>query len=246
MYSLTDVTNSLLEAPWMSRAISLQPLDGLVDGVNRIFRMPFAPLTMNPAPVLYTLVAGGKSTITATSINYDTGDVLLASAPTLTPYADYTATMLRPTQLTAMARRGFAEMQTRWLRAIYLYDSNGSLVVSSSESAAVDPLTGNTTFSKSEVQKGFFVKCAELVTLRMLAEEATVNSMAYREERMGGLLVDTTKRSKDFQEYLKLASEAVKVSEDAARSECGETTDFGAFIPGPQLVHGEWTDAEYI
>ncbi len=243
MYSLSDVKAALLEAPWMTRAVALQPLEGLADGVNKVFRFPFAPLAMTPAPFIYTLVAGGKVAVTVDVINYDTGDVLLSTAPTLTPYADFMATMFRPTQLDALARRGFIEMQIRWLRSLYLYNDDGTIVVSASDSEAVDPVTGATTFSKSEVQKGFLVKCAEFVALRMLVEDANINSMSYREERMGGLLVDLTRRAKDFQEYLKAAAEALRAAEDAARSECGEFTEFGAFIPGPQLINGEWTHA---
>lgn len=242
MYSLSDVQSALLEAFWMTRAVSLQPLEGLADGVNKVFRFPYAPLAMNPAPFIYTLVAGGKLTVTASVINYDTGDVLLDEAPTMTPYADFMVAMFRPTQLDALARRGFSEMQIRWLRSIYLYDDDGTVVVSASDVEAADPPTGATTFSKSEVQKGFLVKCAEYVTLRMLVEDANINSMSYREERMGGLLVDLTRKAKDFQEYLKSAAEALKNVEDAARAECGEYAEFGAFIPGPQLINGEWTD----
>jgi len=243
LYSLADVVSHLMELSWLSRSISGQPLEGLVDGVNTIFKVPYSPVSDTPPPAFYTLVSGGKSSLTVTSMNYDTGEVVFSAAPSLTPYVDCDIAMLTQGKLTAIARRGFAEMQVRWRRDIYLYtDGASSPVVSMYADAPVDPVTGASTFSQSDVQKAFFNKSAEYVLCKMMAEDATVNAMAYREERMGGLLVDTSRKAKDWGEYLKALTEDLKRVEDAARTECGEYEDFGEFMPGPQLVEGRWTD----
>lgn len=241
-YGLGDVVAHLLELSWLSRSVSGQAIEGLVDGVNRVFRMPFAPIASSPAPAFYTIVAGVKSTLATASVNHETGEVVFSSAPTLVPMADFTSVMLSNSKLEAVARRGFAEMQIRWRRDLFLYDDNGSFVISSEAGAFVDPPTGSTTFSASDVQKALVNKCSEYVLCKMMAEDATVNAMAYREERMGGLLVDTSRKAKDWLEYLKNLSDELKRVEDAARTECGQYEDFGEFMPGPQLVNGRWTD----
>jgi hypothetical protein len=62
---------------------------------------------------------------------------------------------------------------------------------------------------------------------------------------MGGLLVDTSRRPANWNDHLKMLGEMLQRTEDAARSEASDLADFGDFLPGPELIDGEWTDADF-
>lgn len=233
---ITSVVTYLEGLSWLSRPVGGQALEGLTDGTNRVFRVPFAPIATSPAPAFYTLGSATRTTLVVSSTNYDTGEVIFASAPATTPFCDYTVLAVTGRILANASVNGFAEMQVRWRRSIFIYNGN----VSGSSTSQVD-----TEFADSAVQNAFLNRCAEYELCRMLATDATFNAVSYREERMGGLLVDTSKRPKDWDTLLKSLLELLRTTEDAARSEMGESDGFGTFLPGPQLIDGRWTDDDF-
>jgi|WetSurMetagenome_2_1015567.scaffolds.fasta_scaffold282765_1 hypothetical protein len=233
---ITSVLSYLRNLSWMQRSIAGQYLEGLADGTNCIFRIPFAPIVAYPVPLFYELDSGAKSILTVDAINYDSGEVIFATAPESIPLGDYFAQAVSNAALTTASTMGFAEMQVRWPRTLYIYDGG----ISSEPDQSV-----STVFATSVVQNAFLNRCAEYELYRSLSTAAVMGALSYREERMGGLLVDTTKQPKDWASLLESLQGTLKSTEDAARSEAGELDGFGVFLPGPQLINGAWTDASF-
>jgi len=53
-YSLETASTELKRiVPWLTRDVDMEPLDGLVDGVNSLFHLPIVPASSSTAPTFY-------------------------------------------------------------------------------------------------------------------------------------------------------------------------------------------------
>lgn len=253
MYDSTQALTWFQQQSWFATRVVEEPLLGAATGKNVAFRVNSPPFSASDAPVVYTLSDSGRFALAvATSypttglinlfagVTGATGATYTVTPPIYQPRADYLAQVVSDASFLNFFVRGFQEMQSRHPRAIYLYQNQGVYEVSGSATASVDPVLGGVAFSQSPQQIDFLLACVELVLLRMLSAEATFNSISYREERVGGLSVDSSRRARDFTELLTRIEADIAAKYEAVRRLEGDESDFGFFDPGPELVDGEW------
>ena len=127
-------------------------------------------------------------------------------------------------------------MQSRWARPYYLvYDAGLAETFISSEAAAItDPICGTETFGASRVQIDFLLACCEYALVKGLMTDLALKNFTYREERLGGLMIDRSRNAGAMQPLLDLADKKAEQKLYAARSAAGDTDLFGDFIPGAQ------------
>lgn len=233
-YSLTDAVSGLRgRHPWMTQAVIRQPLNGLVDGVNTLFYLATPPMATSSL----TVYSSAGVSLAHTVLSADAGSISMTVAPTAPCTASYTHVLLSDTAMATLCTDGFALMESLLPRSWYLYDDNGSTVVSSSNAAAVDPvITGTVTFSASVVQKRFFLDACQVVLYKYFLTDAANNAISVREERVGGLQIDRQRQYLAWKAALDDAEEALTSSAEAAAEEAGleDTLLEGSLVPGAQ------------
>lgn len=234
-YSLEDARTTLKRsALWLTQDISMEPMLGLADGSNAVFHFSYTPVDADSTVTIYD--ASGVELDGYTVLSYDGGSVRFSSGsiPTSTVYASYTAQAVPDSKLLNICRAGFDDMQTRYRRDWYLVSSGGYNYISSSATEVIDPVCGSNTLSTSRVQIDFLNACCEYVLTRALYTDAALRNYAYREERVGGLMVDRSRQAETFRALLAEADKKANEKMAAARDEDGATSEWGSFIPGAQ------------
>lgn len=230
-YALSDIASSLLQRhPWMQESVSLEPMIGIVDSQNKTFHTANSP-TLSPM----TVVSDGV-TVTPSSINYDTGMVVLSVAPTTTIVCSYTFSTLTTAQLWAIAEQGFSLAQSMLPRPWYLYDPGGGVakVITTTAGSDVEPEVGGLDLSDNVVQTKFLVDATYVVLLEQQWAEAAARGISYREQRIGGLSVDRTKQADSYKTLLDAARETLDRSMAQAIHDGGYTiAHLGDVILGP-------------
>jgi hypothetical protein len=235
-YSLEDARTELKRAtPWLTAPVSFGPLEGLADGVNPIFHLPNTPADPDATLTVHDLSTGSAAT-GYTVLSYDAGSLRFSSGsiPTETLYASYTAQALSNTKLLDLCRAGFDDMQSRWARPYYLVSDTLETYISDNQATVVDPTCGTTTFGASRVQIDFLLACCEYALVKGLMTDLALKNFAYREERLGGLMIDRSRNAAAMQPLLDLADKKAEQKLYAARSAADDTDLFGDFIPGAQ------------
>ena len=230
-YSLANGRNELRQRlPWTLRKVEREPLVGLVDGSNTIFHLAHPPAVSGSV----TVYDYSGNVLTPSSIDYESGRVVLASAPTQPCTASYQHTALTDGQWDGILRQGFDLMETLLPRGYYLVDSGGETYVSSDASSVVDPVIAGSTFSALPRQTELFLNCALVVYYESRLGEAAEAALSLRESQTGGLQIDRSRQYQAVQAALERALNRLADSLVAAAEEAGlEGTLFeGQGLPG--------------
>jgi len=234
-YSLETARSQLKWGlPWIISTVSLEPLDGLADGVNTIFHAPVVPMDSSEGVVLEN--AAGAVLDGWTVADYEHGAIRFASGsiPNMMVYASYTAQAIPDTKLLNICMAGFDEMESRYRRNWYVVLSGGKHYVSTGSNSVNDPQCGSTKFSMSRTQIDLLLNCAEYKLLRALATDTAMKAFAYREERVGGLMIDRSRQATAFDKLIAELDQEIDQKVVAAMDEEGNMGDLGGFVPGAQ------------
>lgn len=195
------------------RKVARDPLSGIVDGVNSVFYTQFYPILASGS---LTVSSASGSTIATTSVDYDTGEIVLPNAPSFQPRATYTFTPFTSGQRLSFLISGFEEMQGRWVRETWRLTSGSSSYIAADETSThiyiadydsvsgsvSDPKCyGNEVFSNLPTQVGFYMVCCEYAYIKRQMVEGALNGIEFREGR--GVLVNRM----DVPKHLALALE---------------------------------------
>lgn len=218
------------ESPWLAIPVSYEPMTMVHATGGKVWRTGGSPVGSLVVydDTLATLVEDTDYSV----VNTDTGVILFVNIPVYVPLSSYDIQEVGDGMLLEILRAGFQRMQSIYPRALYLYDSAGTLNVSSSSTSAVDPVIGTTTFSVSDPQRAFLKECCLWILAERLWQHSILESAAYREERTGGLAVDTTRNPSHYESWVNYAKEHVAASLIEAREEYGDTED-GVGYGGP-------------
>lgn len=221
---------------WLTQPIDMEPLDGLFDGTSRVFHARSTPMSTSDPVALYDYDLAPVSSGSYTVVNYDSGTLAFTVPPAKQVYASYTQQSLTDTFLLGVCREGFADMQSRYPRPLWLVSDGGSTYVSGDPATVTDPIMGASTlpFSQSNIQTGFLTRCCAYSLYRSMQANAALGSMVYREERVGGLSVDTSKRSGDLRALVEAMNERANEAMKAVYREENPTGAYGSFVPGAQ------------
>jgi hypothetical protein len=237
MYALSTALTELKRSDlWNEASVSYEPLVGMVDGDNRVFNTAHAPIaSLTVYDNELNLLA---LTTDYTVPSYVSGTVVFVVPLSAPAFASYTVQELTDTQLTNLLRDGLDEMELRWNRGLWFYGNGDSAdVISSSSAAALDPATGNSTFSTSRTQIALYLRCCEYRMALALQRRAANKAITYREERAGGLLVDTSKTPQAWELVLVRLNDDIQKAIVAAQD---ETAVAGYYIPGTKS--DDWVD----
>jgi hypothetical protein len=218
-YTLADaVTDIKRRLPWATKTVLRQPLNGLIDGTNKVFYLATPPAVDSSV----TIYDASGSTVSPSSVDEDDGVVIFSAAPTAPYTASYTHTALKDGDWTNLCYDGFSLMETLLSRGWYLYDDAGTVYISSDDDAATDPvISGTMTFSTSTVQKRFYIDCCYVAWVMSMWTEAANSAMSIREERVGGLQVSRERQPDAWAKILEQAEGALEESAAAAADEAG-------------------------
>lgn len=232
MYSLQGLRTKLkATALWLKMPVSYEamiPIYGTGDKAWRTVGSPIGSL------VVYNASLVQLTTPTNYSVsNLDTGVIVFPAAINYTPLASYDIQEVGDATLLEICQSGFERMQTLWPRELYIYDDTGTLVISSASGTGVDPVIGTTTFSQSVYQQALLLDCALWVLAETLHQRSIAEMASYREERTGGLAVDTTRQPKEYAAWVVAQESRVREALASAQQEAG-VYEQGAAIGGPR------------
>jgi hypothetical protein len=192
------------------RKISRDPLSGTTDGTNTTFHTQFYPILSSGS---LTVFNASGSVIATTSVDYDTGEVVLPNAPSFQPKATYTLTPYTQSQRLSFLISGFLEMQGWWVRDSWYLSSSSTVQTDADEDSThiyivkkdetsgslTDPAcSGSIPFSKLPTQIGFYMACCEYAFIKRQLVETSMTSLDFREGR-GGVAVNRTQIPKNLQ-----------------------------------------------
>ena len=229
-YSLSTAISELKRSRlWNERALTREPLEGLVDTSNKVFYLAQFPVSSDVS--IYdasgTLISSGSYTVES----YETGVVSFDTAPSEGYTASYTAQSLTDTQLTDTVKDGFDKMEQEYNRNYSLVESGDETYISSSSDSVVDPVTGSYTFSTSRLQIRLYQLCCKYELVSALAEFAATYHMRYRESRTGGVQIDRTKSADQLEARLEGIQADIDKAVPACANQSGDTP-WGAYVPG--------------
>ena len=239
-----------VEPVLVKRKVARDPLSGLVDGANQVFYTSYAPILTSGSLSVFT-----SGSLVGGTVDYETGEVTLAAAPSVQPAATYTFTPFTTSAQLSFLIAGFHLMETRWPRGWKLVDAGGvaadetSAAVRVVDSGGADPACGTLTFSTSQAQIGFFFACLRLAYLLTRLTGASVDDFMWR-ETLRGMTVDKTRRPSNISLAIDQARKEVEGALERAQDEYYTNGEhLGGYVGSPmsiEYVEGlEWqTDAE--
>ncbi|MGB2747623.1 MAG: hypothetical protein WBC34_05435, partial [Thiofilum sp.] len=184
------------------------------------------------------------------AIDYDSGAILVSSAPTLSLYASYTHSLLASTDAYGLFEEGFALMESMWSRGYFLVTTGDIKTISSSSSTIIDPVVSSSTFSARVQQTALVVDCMYYAWVQSSLAEATYNAMAVREQRASGLQIDRTRQPDAFKGMIEMAERRLQSSLIAAMVDAGEEDDayeggaIGAIRSNWNAVNSWWQESQ--
>ncbi len=231
-YSLSTAISELKRGMfWNERALTREPLEGLVDAVNKIFYLAHFPISSSGSLAIYnasgTVISSGSYSVES----YETGVVSFTTAPGEQYTASYTTQALTDTELENVVKDGFDKMEAEYNRNWSLVDSGGETYVSSSSSSVVDPVTGSYTFGTSRLQVKLYLLCCDYELIKARAKYAAAYHMRYRESRTGGVQIDRTQSADQLMALLGIIQKDIQDVVTACASQAGDYP-WGAYIPG--------------
>ncbi|MFA5937412.1 MAG: hypothetical protein WC822_06080 [Candidatus Paceibacterota bacterium] len=231
-YTLTDaVTDLKAQVTWLSKTVSREPLIGLVDGENTLFRLPYIP-ALSGSVVLYKPNGTAYTLTTDYAINHDTGEITFVLAPDDVVSSTYTAMAGTTTVLENLAKEGFDKMQECYPRALYLVASGGETYFSSDATTVVEPTLGGLLFSQNRVQLRFFHLCMRYALYQRIYEEsASFDGVTRESGRLVGLQIDQSRRPQNLDKLIeRLDKTLATIAATAAQNDGGDAS--GMFVPG--------------
>lgn len=195
-----------------------EPLDGIPDGSNLVFRTQFAPLTETEDVTVFDAMSGGSMSSGSYAVDYETGVVLFTdnAAPSSQPAISYHWANLTTLEFKQVLLDGFDTMEAIFPRGwrvssgsvAYLSatEDDTSIFVVAAASVA-DPDTGDYTFCTSNTQRAFYQCCCRIAYLDNRLISSAEDDIDYREDR--GISVTRTKRTPNLErafdkEWLKM------------------------------------------
>lgn len=179
--------------PWLLESVDFEPLEGITDGSNRIFRTPHRPLDQASDIAVYEQDGTAISSGSYSMVSWDNGVVRFDTGISEQYYASYYVSdpYYSTTKLKEICRSGFREMMNRWPQSWYMVDSGGSTYISSDDSMVSDPTIGGSTFSTSDPVLHTFHRCCEYELVGSRLMRASAHNVDYREGMSGGVNVVT-------------------------------------------------------
>lgn len=239
-----------------------EPLDGIPDGSNLLFRTQYRPIVevWDDPLVVYESMSGGSMSSGSYTVDLDTGSVLFTdnAAPTSQPAITYHWANQTELQFLQILMDGFSTMELLINRGWRLssgsvtydaadeYDAN-IFVVSSSDVS--DPATGDTSFSLSKTQVGFFQCCCRLAYLNNRLLRSAEDDIDYREDR--GVTVTRTKRTPNLERAFQVEWQKMLRYIEQVWDEIYTDADrYGDYIQSPAtefyLAEYEWQEASKL
>ena len=227
-YSLSTAISELKRGMfWNERTLTREPLEGLVDGSNKVFYLAYFPVSSSGTLAVYnasgTVISSGSYTIES----YETGVVSFTTAPSEGYTASYTTQSLTDTELTNTVKNGFDKMEAEYNRNWYITSDS----ISSSSSSVVDPVTGSYTFSTSRLQVKLYLLCCEYELIKARAKYAAAYHVKYRESRTGGVQIDRTQSADQLMALLEIVQKDIEDTVIVCANQSGDTP-WGTYIPG--------------
>jgi len=219
--------------PWLLESVDFEPLEGITNGSNRIFRTPHRPLDEASDITIYQQDGTSVGSANYTMVSWNNGVVRFATGVSEQYYASYyvSDTYYSATKLKEICRSGFREMMRRWPQSWYLTDSGGSTYISSDSSLVNDPAIGGLVFSTSNpVLKTFHLCCEyELVSSRL--RRASAQNVDYREGMSGGVSVVTHFQTEALANLKKDLGEDIDSALEVLEEEVSGA-GYGGFVSG--------------
>lgn len=251
MYCLENAVSALRGTnPWLLESVDFEPLEGLTDGRNRVFRTPHRPLDQSSGLTIYnqegTSIGSGAYTV----VSWDSGVIRFDRGVSEPYYADYYVAdkFYSESKLKDICQEGFRNLMSRWPQDWYLVTSGGSTYISSTTPTLTDPPIGGVTFSTShEVLHAYHLCCEyELASSRL--RQATAHDVDYREGMSGGVAVYTKHRAPNLLAMLEHLDEQI-TEELVSVEEALSGEGYGAFVSGAKSdayedVYEWWDDSD--
>ena len=229
---LEDLRNSQL---WHETSIVREELEGTVDGINVVSRLPLAPALQSDGITIY---ASSGSVIPSTDYtveSWDAGVVVFTNPITVGyPTVSYTASEISQANGLNIVKKGYDELQSRYHRDWYLIASGGSTYISSTASPTItDPPTGDLTVSTSRRQRYALVLATEYALAQAkLRQESFHGGFMYRESMTSGVQVDRRQSVANLLSLIEHLDKALDGALDAALQEQSLDVSFGSYLPG--------------
>ena len=246
-YSLSTAISELKRGMfWNERALTREPLEGLVDGTNKVFYLAHFPVSSSGSLAVYNASGTAISSGSYSVESYETGVVSFTTAPSEQYTTSYTAQALTDTELENVVKDGFDKMEAEYNRNWSLVDSGGETYVSSSSSSVIDPVTGSYTFGTSRLQVKLYLLCCEYELIKARAKYAAAYHMRYRESRTGGVQIDRTQSADQLMALLGIVQKDIEDVVAACANQAGDYP-WGTYIPGGRSdvyhdLFDYWTD----
>jgi len=235
-----------------------EPLDGIPDGSNLLFRTQYRPVLSSEDVTVYLSMSGGSVSSGSYTVDYDSGSVLYNTAPTQQPAISYTWANQTLRQFKQILMDGFTTMELlvqrgwRLSSSFVTYsaadeDDTNIYVVGSSDLS--DPETGDATFSTSKTQIGFFQCCCRLAYLNHRLLRAAEDDIDYREDR--GISVTRTRRTPNLEAAFQVEWQKMTKYLEAVWEEIYDDADvYGDYIEPPAtefyLSDYQWQEASKL
>ncbi len=234
MYALENAVDALRNSnPWLLTSVDFEPLEGITDGANRVFRTPHRPLDQASSIIVYSQDGTVIGSANYTVVSWDSGVLRFTLGVSAQYYADYKVadTFYSATKLKELCRDGFRELMDRWPQDWYLIDSGGSTYISSTTPALTDPPIGSVVFSTSHPMLRVFHLCCEYALTFSRLRQAAALDVDYREGMSGGVQVTTRARAEALQNLLDSLDKKINTGL-VALEEVVSGEGYGGFVSG--------------
>lgn len=238
MYNLkTDGLEDWVRTQWVhKRKISYDPLQGELDGSNTVFYTTYAPIYKSGS----ITISGGS----LSSVDYDTGTVILVAPPSSQPKATYYMLSMTEDAIYDVLVSGFDEMETRLPRGFRL--SSSSVVYEpatiASENMYIMDANGNdpplrsgasgSVWSLSPVQRKFYMACCEYVYVLGRTVWNAEHGFRYKEDR--GALIDKSRVASNLENVLdRLEIKLQRLAQSAADEYYTDGEYYGGYVSSP-------------
>lgn len=180
-----------------------EPLDGIPDSSNLVFRTQYYPLTETEDVTVFNTVSGGSVTSGSYALDYDTGTVLFTdnAAPSSQPAISYHWANLTTLEFKQILLDGFDTMEAIFPRGWRVSSGSVSYIAATEDDTDIFVVSGDSiadpSFATSRTQLAFYQCCCRIAYLDTRMISSAENDIDYREDR--GISVTRTRRTPNFE-----------------------------------------------